>query len=621
MILSLSFICGVSYFFVGIAFFQNDEKHDSFLMCSARVENCVNIGANFQTLIIDDVKFDGVKSSRNVLLNISGGQKEFKTGDIIEFSGKFNSLNLFEFEKFNSYYYKNNLLYNCEIMSENIKIVDNYLKINEKIKINIKNFIFDNFYPDSAKIAYAAIFGEKIDFSKDLNENFKSTNLVHLLAVSGMHIGMIVLLLLFVLKKLKLNKYIRFVIVCAALIFFCFICDFSPSVLRASLMSIFLLTAKLISKRPDNLTVLGLAMLAILIFSPLMLFDIGFQLSFVCVFAIILFSTPIAGFVNRAIKNKTISSMIGTIIAVQISIFPLVLMISKSYSIFSPLLNFICIPLFEVAFVINLICMSIVAIMPFLSFIFFVPDMLFRLIIIIISFFATIPNSIIYLDFYDKYFACVLMFLLFFVSRFFQANAKVKLLTISIFAIVLFSSNLILSNSTALGACSIANLKVFDKSVLVFLDEKREAVILDFDNARLKGKEKIDEGLNYFKINGNKTFVDVSETSLDELEKGNIKIKFIALINKVSVLEVDFNNFKILIVSNPLTANEKQNLNFLYDGQVFDLIYDYGDNDVEIESQIKLSNNSFNNNQSIKHKGNFTIDMKNDKIGLIRSID
>ena len=155
--------------------------------------------------------------------------------------------------------------------------------INTKLKAN-------HFKPDVLAIINALILGQRQDLSKDIYDSYTDAGAVHILAVSGLHVALILLLLNFALRPLKRFKYGRqLTVIILVLLMWCFaiIAGLSASVTRAvTMFSIIAIGMHL--KRPTNIyNTLAISIFVLLLFKSLFLFDVGFQLSYLAVIAIV----------------------------------------------------------------------------------------------------------------------------------------------------------------------------------------------------------------------------------------------------------------------------------------------------------------------------------------------
>ena len=151
-----------------------------------------------------------------------------------------------------------------------------------------------------AQVLKGIMLGKRSDLPTDTVKTFRNSGTLHLLAVSGLHVGFIAAFCYFSLMKFTFvlgvrpkhphltTKVIRLITIAAVLIYACLV-GFRASVFRAALMAILFLLATVIDRDADIYNLLALAALILLLLNPTQLWDIGFQLSFVAVTAIIYF--------------------------------------------------------------------------------------------------------------------------------------------------------------------------------------------------------------------------------------------------------------------------------------------------------------------------------------------
>ena len=144
------------------------------------------------------------------------------------------------------------------------------------------------FGEDSA-LPEALLLGERSNLPEETKRGFTDAGAAHLLAVSGLHVGLLAGLLLIPLSRWCAPR-VRLMVFSAFLLFYCALLGFSAPVVRASLLMILLLYRRTVRRAPDALTALCAAFWLILLFRPLDLFSAGFQLSFCAVLGIVAFS-------------------------------------------------------------------------------------------------------------------------------------------------------------------------------------------------------------------------------------------------------------------------------------------------------------------------------------------
>ena len=139
----------------------------------------------------------------------------------------------------------------------------------------------------------AILIGDRSDLDFFLQEDFVKTGTVHILAISGLHIGLIAGIVLASLLFLRIPRKAGFLLTLIFLVFYSFAAGSNPPILRATIIFGVLAIGKLINREPETLNSLGLAAILVLLRNPKELFDPSFQLSFVSVASIIIFSPGI----------------------------------------------------------------------------------------------------------------------------------------------------------------------------------------------------------------------------------------------------------------------------------------------------------------------------------------
>lgn len=145
-------------------------------------------------------------------------------------------------------------------------------------------------------LAEALLIGYKDDLDRTLVQSYSNTGVVHIIAISGLHLGLVYAMLLLLLKPLRhiqKLKWIRLLIILAGLWMFTLLAGAQPSVLRSSIMFTCLAAGECLARRASIFNSLAFSAFLLLCINPFWLWDIGFQLSFSAVAGIIIFMRPI----------------------------------------------------------------------------------------------------------------------------------------------------------------------------------------------------------------------------------------------------------------------------------------------------------------------------------------
>jgi competence protein ComEC len=180
-----------------------------------------------------------------------------------------------------------------------INIRTNVLEI---LKKNIKS-------QNELSIAEALLIGYRDELDRDLVRAYSNTGVVHIIAISGLHLGMIYGLLIFLFKpfnRYKISKILKPITIIFILWMFSFIAGMAPSILRSAIMFTCIVIADSLGKRSNIYNGLAVSALIILIINPFSLWDVGFQLSYSAVLSIVVFSPYVKKwfyFKNKLLKG------------------------------------------------------------------------------------------------------------------------------------------------------------------------------------------------------------------------------------------------------------------------------------------------------------------------------
>ena len=203
---------------------------------------------------------------------------------------------------------------------------------------------------DVLAVVSALTIGDKSELTQELKAVYSAAGTSHVLALSGLHVGIlsgILYLLLWPLRKVKRGRIIQSFVVAAALWIFAFISGLSPSVVRAVTMcTLYLVASVLVENGFCGFFSLSLTAFIMLLYNPLYLFDISFQLSFIAVLSIILFFPVISVWVKSG--NRIIGyvwNVISVSIAAQLGTLPLILYYFGTFPTYFLMANLLVAPL------------------------------------------------------------------------------------------------------------------------------------------------------------------------------------------------------------------------------------------------------------------------------------
>jgi len=350
-------------------------------VCHAEIKQAYNyqeiqVKTNFFQLYDKRYQANG-----HVLLRVYGVEPVIKFGDVIkaevllqepELPGNFGEFN------YRDYLKRQNIFLTDSIEINKLEITGHSenLSINSLI-YGIKNRItrkIEKIYKSPGKsLIKAILIGDKTEISRELTDIFQDAGIMHILAISGLHVGIIAIVLLFIfnlIPKYWINDLFKYLIIIIIMLGYAAMTGFRPSVSRATLMLAIVIIAKCFNRPYHIYNSLYLAAFLILLWQPLYVYDAGFLLSFVVTFFII-FLAPIL-----EDKLEYLPSYFRKLFSVSLSawlgVVPLSAYFFYKISFIGILSNIIIIPLIGVILILALLSI-------FLSFLFLPIAQLFSL--------------------------------------------------------------------------------------------------------------------------------------------------------------------------------------------------------------------------------------------------
>ena len=206
-------------------------------------------------------------------------------------------------------------------------------------RISLGNKIHKEISFDKSGYIEALIFGDKAYLEKDEIINYKNLGTSHLLAISGLHLGVLISLIYFILLRLRFSVEIIEKIVFLVIPFYMLISGFSPSVLRAGGMIMFYIIFR--KKDMTKLEALLTTFILMLFINPLFIFDIGFELSFLITFCLLMSDDFLSGSKNIFTSGFKIS------LVSSLASLPILVMNFYTFSYISIISNIFLVPIFS----------------------------------------------------------------------------------------------------------------------------------------------------------------------------------------------------------------------------------------------------------------------------------
>ena len=254
-----------------------------------------------------------------------------------------------------------------------IKIVDsrkdkfaNYVFI---LRRNINKEIESLYNRQSSALLRGLLLADRSEISYDTKTEFINSGVIHILAVSGLHVGFIVLIFAFLFGRF--NIYLRSILTIVGLVVYLILIGPPPSAFRAGVMAIVLIIAFITNRSTNLLNSIAISGLIILIIHPYEIFTPGFQLSFSAVISIAIIYPPISNWIrNYGLKNNTIKNVllfVGVSLAAQIGTMPFTIYYFGKVSLVALFTNLFVIPVVGIIVGVGILSIAIGSLIPFVA--------------------------------------------------------------------------------------------------------------------------------------------------------------------------------------------------------------------------------------------------------------
>lgn len=414
------------------------------VVIEARITDRLNQSAEYGSVIIENCKLKIGEEEwfvGEILLKYSS--TDLGSGAIIKFTSKVTKIPLLNYESINNSYITKDIFLQTTLysLSSVISYEEGSLTWDENfrqsVKSNIENFITDS---ESAQLCFAIMFGDKYELSDSLSDSFRKSGIAHILAVSGLHVAILFGLVIFLLNLIKINRIYKFFLASLFILLFAYLCNFSPSVVRAGIMCIVCGYSFVYHNKIDILNSLSISGIVILLANPLAVFDISFALSFTCLFGMIAL-VPIISKMFGVYANNKFLKLVSVTISIQIATLPLMAYYFGYFSIVGLLANVILLPFFSIVYPVLVVSMIFAPVGGLFAFFGSILTLLFGYFIAIAKFFASIDYATIYILKNTVASLVLCIALLFLVSRFVILKPKLKTILVGLFVIVIALSN------------------------------------------------------------------------------------------------------------------------------------------------------------------------------------
>ncbi len=216
------------------------------------------------------------------------------------------------------------------------------------IRHRLKEIVENNLSPLSASILNAIILGERHRLPQDVKENLVNSGTVHIIAISGLHLGIVAFIILIFFKFIRMPKKWSYILTIPILIIYCLLTGSRTPVIRATIMALILLLGYILEREADIFNSLSLAAFIILAINPWQLFDVSFQLSFMSIVSIVWLSPKIKNQFGENLRKQKILNILITLFSISLAawlgLLPLIAYYFKILSPITVLANMLIVP-------------------------------------------------------------------------------------------------------------------------------------------------------------------------------------------------------------------------------------------------------------------------------------
>jgi len=218
----------------------------------------------------------------------------------------------------------------------------------ETVRCALYRTLRRNMCGQSAGFAYAFLTGDASFVPADVLSGYRASGTAHLLAVSGLHVGVLAAVLLWLFKRCRMPSWARTLALAVVLGVYAWLCSATPSVLRASLVAVTVSLTSTLGVYRDKPSMLSLSGLILLAVNPLWLFDVSFLLSFAAFAGIVLLYAPIRALLRKVPKRA--GDALALNLAVTVATLPLTVYFFGGFSALSVPFNFVLIPVMSAVY-------------------------------------------------------------------------------------------------------------------------------------------------------------------------------------------------------------------------------------------------------------------------------
>ena len=393
------------------------------------------------------------------------------------------------------------------------------------------------------------VFGDDaVSPPENIKQSFVNSGLLHILAASGMNVAFIYSFFFLIFRLVRVPFKLNIGLCILAVLTYVFMTGLGASVVRAALMLLFVLVGKLIDRDANSISLLSFVAFLMLLYNPMYINDVGFQLSFIVTFGLLVM-TP---YLLKS-KNSIINWLIGTItipIIAQLWVIPIQIFYFNNISIYSVFANIMSVPILSIISFGGFISSLLSIIQPIAHFICHCFDLvlnpLISLLVLISDFWGNLPHSSMQTTHPNPFQIILYYMILLNIVGFANSEIREKYLKKLVYSLLIFICILLLStisipnHNLEITTFNVGNADAF---LIKTLDNKY--IIIDTAKGGYNGGKSQAEMiiLKYFKDRGIKTVDSIIVTHFDNDHCGGaVDLLKEVKVNKIYVNSLEHNS-------------------------------------------------------------------------------
>jgi competence protein ComEC len=326
--------------------------------------------------------------------------KNIPTGYKVNIKGELQELDNLKIDEFDYGRYLKSNGYKGIILLDNYEVHDkNYLYY---YSFKFRSYLIDEFrnlYKGHSPLIIAINLGIKDDLDDYTMDLFSKTGTAHIMALSGLNIGIICSVVCFIIRNI--NRFYKLMILTSILFFFSFMVGFGPSIVRACVFAVLLFSAIFLQRCYDGISSLSVIGTWLIILNPYVIYNASFQLSFLATLSIIYFYNYINSYIKFPLISLTIAANILTL--------PIMYYSFKSISLVSLISNLLVVPCISIIMILSMLSIITLNISMFITDILvYINKFIIDYIFVVLNYFYNLTYS--FIEFKESSFKIVVLY-------------------------------------------------------------------------------------------------------------------------------------------------------------------------------------------------------------------